>query len=221
MFNILNVLPMLIKLEEKDKRLVIALFILLIVIFVLIAYIVNGIKALMRRYAKGIDTYMHPLCKVGKITDPKEFRLQVYKRETKTLYLSTRWAFRIGIIVTVVLLCYGFIARPSGDNIFAFYEEALNDLVITLHWPKGDFFGISNFPIDWPVVSRWPSPQLTLPSIITYLTIIAYIYVSVVLIIATMKFIARLNRARIKSEEVFTKSLDNLEIDGDDVNESK
>ena len=221
MFNILNILPMLIKLEEKDKRLLIALFILLIVIFVLIAYIVNGIKVLMRKYAKGIDGYMHTLCKEGEIKDPKEFKIQVYKRETKTLYLSTRWAFRVGLVVTVVLLCYGFIARPSGDNIFAFYGKALNDLTITLYWPTGDFFGISNFPIDWPVVGKWPTPEFTLPSIITYLTVIAYIYVAVVLIISTMKFIARLNRARVKSEEVFSKSLDNLEIDGDEVDESK
>ena len=47
-----NMLPMLIQLTEKDKRLLIALFISLIVIFVLIAYIANGIKALMRKYSK-------------------------------------------------------------------------------------------------------------------------------------------------------------------------
>ena len=82
-----NFLPMLVKLEEKDKRLIIALFILLIVIFVLIAYIGNGIKALMRKYSKGIDGYMHDLCKNGFVKNPNEFRKQVYLRETRTLYL--------------------------------------------------------------------------------------------------------------------------------------
>ena len=220
--SMLNLLPMLVKLEEKDKRLLIALFILLIVIFVLIAYIANGIKALMRKYSKGIDGYMHDLCKNGLIKNPKDFRKQVIVRETKTLYLSTRWAFRVGLALTAVLLLYGLIARPSGnETIFAFYGEALDNLKINLEWPKGEFFGIKNFPIDWPVVSRWPSPKFNLASIVTYLTFIGYVYVGFVLVISNMKFIARLNRARVKSIEVFEKSLDNLnlESDGEVVNE--
>ena len=217
-----NLLPMLVRLEEKDKRLLIALFILLIVIFVLIAYIANGIKALMRKYSKGIDGYMHDLCKSGLIKNPKDFRKQVFARETKTLYLSTRWAFRIGIVLTATLLLYGLIARPNGDGaVFAFYGEALNNLKIVLEWPKGEFFGIKNFPIDWPVVARWPSPKFNLASIVTYLTFIGYAYVGFVLITSTMKFISRLNRARIKSTEVFEKSLDNLEIDEAIVNEQE
>lgn len=216
----LNLLPMLIQLTEKDKRLLIALFILLIVVFVLIAYIVNGIKALMRKYSKGIDGYMHDLCKAGLVKNTKDFRKQVFKRETKTLYLSTRWAFRIGIVITAVLLVYGFVAKPSGSEaVFAFYGEALDNLRIQLDWPKGEFFGIKNFPVDWPTVGKWPSPEFNLASIITYLTFIGYIYVAFVLITANMKFIARLNRARVKSVDVFEKSLDNLEIDGESVNE--
>lgn len=217
----LNMLPMLIQLTEKDKRLLIALFILLIVLFVLVAYIANGIKALMRRYAKGIDGYMHDLCKAGLVKNPKEFTEQVYKRETKELYLKTRWAYRIGIAITVVLLLYAFIARPSGDDTFAFFGEAMSNLKIQLYWPKGEFFGINNFPVDWPVVAKWPSPEFNLKSIVTYACFIGYVYVGFVIAINTMKFIARLNRARIKSVDVFNKSLDDFQVDGDEINESK
>ena len=216
----LNFLPMLIQLTEKDKRLLIALFILFIVAFVLIAYIANGIRALMRRYAKGIDGYMHDLCTNGLVKNPKQFRAQVMKRETKTLYLSTRWAFRIGLAVTVLLIVYALVAKPSGDGaVFAFYGEALNDLSINLQWPKAEFFGIKEFPVDWPTVSKWPTPKFTVASMVTYTTFLAYIYVAFVLITSNMKFIARLNRARVKSVDVFNKSLDNLELDGEIVNE--
>ena len=215
-----NLLPMLVKLEEKDKRVLIALFILLIVVFVLIAYIGNGIRALMRRYSKGIDGYMHDLCTTGLVKNPKEFRKQVLKRETKTLYMATRWAFRIGLVITAILLAYGFIVKPSGDSgAFAFYGEALSNLKIHLEWPKGEFFGLHEFPIDWPIVTKWPSPEFNFASIITYSTFAGYIYVGFVLITSTMKFIARLNRARIKSVDVFSKSLDNLQMDGETVNE--
>ena len=216
----LSYIPMLIQLTEKDKRLLIALFILLIVLFVLVAYIGNGIKALMRRYAKGIDGYMHDLCKAGLIKNPREFRKQVLKKETKVLYVKTRWAYRVGIIITAGLLLYGFIVKPSGsENVFAFFKEALDNLKIKAEWPRGNFFGIKNFPVDWPVVTRWPSPVFNLPSIVTYLSLAGYIYVGFVLITAALSFIARLYRGKVKSVDVFSKSLDNLEIDGDHKNE--
>lgn len=211
----LNMLPMLIQLTEKDKRLLIALFILFIVLFVLVAYIANGIKAIMRRYSKGIDGYMHDLCKAKLVKNPKEFRAQVYKKETKVLYLKTRWAFRIGIAITALLLIYGFVVKPSGDNTFAFFTEALSNLRIELDWPKDEFFGIKNFPVDWPTVSRWPTPEFNLASIVTYVCTLGYIYVFFVITAGVMRFIARLNRARVKSEEVFNKTLDNFEVEDD------
>lgn len=217
-----NLLPMLIQLTEKDKRLLIALFILLIVAFVLVAYIASGIKAIMRRYAKGIDGYMHDLCKAGLIKNPKEFREQVYKKETKVLYLKNRWAFRIGIVITALLMVYAFVFKPSGDGAtFAFFTEAMDNLKLGLEWPRGEFFGFNNFPVDWPIVSKAPSPEFNLPSIVTYICVIGYIYVGFVLVTSTMAFIARLNRARVKSVDVFSKSLDNLDLDGDMIDESK
>ena len=216
----LNQVIMLVKLSEKDKRLLIALFILLIVIFVLVAYIGNGIKALMRKYSKGIDGYMHDLCKAGLVKNPSDFRKQVVKREIRVLYQKTRWAFRIGIIVTTLLLIYGFVAKPSGEEqVFAFFGEAMNNLKITAEWPRGEFFGFKNFPVDWPTVTKWPTPQFNLPSIVTYLCVIAYIYVGFILFTANLCFIARLNRGRVKSTEVFEKSLDKLDLDEENLNE--
>ena len=78
-----NMLPMLIQLTEKDKRLIVALFIILIIAFVLIAYIGQGIRAIMRKHGKGIDTYMYDLCRAGLIKTPKDFMKQVVKREIK------------------------------------------------------------------------------------------------------------------------------------------
>ena len=218
----LSLLPMLIQLTEKDKRLMIALFILFIVLFVLVAYIGNGIRALMRRYGKGIDGYMHDLCKEGLVKSPKEFKAQVLKKEIKVLYVKTRWAFRIGILITALLLVYGFVVKPSGsENVFAFFTEAMANLKIELTWPKGEFFGFKNFPIDWPIITKAPSPQFNLPSIITYVCVIGYIYVAFMVATGTLRFISRLIRAKKKSEEVFTKSLDNFVVDGDERNGEK
>ena len=97
----------------------------------------------------------------------------------------------------------------------------MNNLKIHWNWPKGEFFGIKNFPIDWPQYVGGPSPEFNLSSIIAYASVIVYIYVIFVLLTSTLCFISRLNRARVKSVDVFTKSLDNLDLDGDVIDGEK
>lgn len=214
-----NMLPMLIQLTEKDKRLLVALFIILIIAFVLVAYIGQGIKAIMKKHGKKIDGYMYDLCKAGLIKSPKEFYKQVVNREVKELYVKTKWAFRVGLVFGAVLLIYGFVAKPSGEGqpVFAFVGEHLDNLRIVLEWPRGEFFGIQNFVVDWPVVTRWPVPVFSLASVITYLSTIGFIYVIIVLFTYVIGFIGKLLRASEKSKEVFSKDLDNLKVDLDDV----
>ena len=207
MIRFLPYLNFLIKLTERDKRIVVALLIVFIVAFVLIAYIGNGIRALMRRYSKGIDSYMHKLCSAELVTNPRQFFAQVFKKETKRLYFSTRWVLRIFMVSFVLFYIYA--ASVQGDGpMFAFVGERLNDLKIIFEVPKGEFFGISNFPIDWPRIARGPQPQFTLEGISTYLMFIVTVATIFGITTSTMKFIARLNRAKKKGAEVFTKSLD-------------
>ena len=201
----------LIQLTEKDKRLLVALFIALIIIFVLIAYIGQGIKALMKIYSKGIDGYMHELCSAKLVTTPKQFRAQVFKKESKVLYASTRWVFRVFIVFTTAFIVYTCVAKPSGDgsNLFKYFNDSVKGLFIQLKWPRGEFFGIKNFPVDWPYVARGVEIKFTLPCIVSYLTFIAWVFTFFGLFTSTLRFIARVNRAKVKSVEVFSRSLDN------------
>lgn len=199
----------LIQLTEKDKRLFIALFIILIIIFVLIAYIGQGIKALMKKYSKGIDGYMHELCSAKLVTNPREFRKQVFVKESKVLYSSTRWVFRIFIVFTLAFVIYSVIAKPSGDGaLFAYVGDNITDLFFDFKWPKAEFFGIKNFPVDWPYVAKWPDPKFNVSSLVSYTMLIVWIFTFFSLLTSTLRFIARMNRARVKSAEVFTRSLD-------------
>lgn len=201
----------LVQLTEKDKRLLVALFIALIIVFVLIAYIGQGIRALMKRYSKGIDGYMHELCSAKLVTTPKQFRMQVLKKESKVLYASTRWVFRVFIVFTTAFIIYTCIAKPSGEgnNLFKYFGDSVKGLFIDLNWPRGEFFGIKNFPVDWPYVAKGVEIKFTLPCIISYLTFIAWIFTFFGLFTSTLRFIARIKRARVKSTEVFSRSLDN------------
>lgn len=215
MFN----LDFLIQLTEKDKRIIVALFILLILIFVLVAYVAQGIKALMKNYAKGIDGYMHELCSAKLVDNPKDFKKQVFKKESKVLYQKTRWVFRVFILSTVGFVIYTLIAKPGGDaNPFGYVGESLNSLLINFDCPKGEFFGIKDFPIDWPYVASWPSPKFDIPSIVSYVMLIVWVATLICVFTSTLRFIARINRARVKSTEVFTRSLDDANFNGDNYN---
>jgi len=204
-----NYFVFLIQLTEKDKRLLIALFIILILLFVLVAYVGQGIKNLMKKYAKGIDGYMHELCSAKLIDNPRDFRRQVFKKESKVLYEKTRWVFRIFIVSMVGFVVYSLIAKPGGDSTpFAYVGESLKGLWFDFKWPKGEFFGIKKFPIDWPYIAHKPSPEFTLPSIVSYLMLIVWIVTFFGIFTSTLRFIARINRAREKSVDAFTRSLD-------------
>lgn len=201
----------LIQLTEKDKRILIALFIALIILFVLIAYIGQGIKSLMKKYSKGIDGYMHSLCSAKLVTNPREFRKQVWKKETKVLYHNTRWILRIFILFTGAFVAYSLIVKPGGEATpFAYVGEYLGKLFIEFEWPKAEFFGIKNFPVDWPYVARKSEVVFSLPSIVSYVMLIVWVVTFFGLLSSTLKFIARIHRGIEKSTEVFTRSLDDV-----------
>ena len=204
-----NHINFLIQLTEKDKRLLIALFIILILLFVLIAYIGQGIKNLMKRYSKGIDGYMHDLCSAKLVDNPSDFRKEVFKKESKVLYANTRWIFRVFILSMVAFIVYTLIVKPGGDKTpFAYVGESLKGLWFDFDWPRGEFFGIKKFPVDWPYISKKPSPSFTIPSLVSYAMLIIWVTTFVFVFTNTLKFIARINRARVKSVEVFSRSLD-------------
>lgn len=214
-----NYINFLIQLTEKDKRLLIALFIILIVVFVLIAYIGQGIKSLMKKYSKGIDGYMHELCSAKLVDNPKDFRKQVFRKESKVLYAKTRWVFRVFLLSMIGFVTYTLIVKPSGDKaLFAYVGESLNELWFDFDWPTGEFFGIKNFPIDWPYIASYPSPKFTIPSIISYVMLVVWVVTFVCVFTSTLCFIARINRARSKSTEVFSRSLDDANFSEENVN---
>ena len=67
----------------------------------------------------------------------------------------------------------GFIVYPTGtggeSTPFAYLGDNIKNLFIDFEWPKAEFFGIKNFPVDWPYVASWPSPEFTLPADIYFL----------------------------------------------------
>jgi hypothetical protein len=142
----------------------------------------------------------------------------VFKKETRVLYQRTRWVLRVFFISMIAFVAYSLIVKPGGADAapFAYVGEHLGNLWFDFNWPRGEFFGISNFPIDWPYVAKTPSPTFTIPSIVSYIMLIVWVITAYVLFTRTLCFIARLNRAREKSNTVFERSLDDANFNDEE-----
>lgn len=204
----------LISLSEKDKRFLIALVIVFIVFFVLIAYIAKLVRHLSRKYGREVDNYMYDLCYYKVITNPKAFKKYVFKKEKINIYYRTRWFIRAFVIATALFLLYACWIRPkgAGEKTFAFAKEALDALKIEFSgWPKAKFFGLK-IPNAFPHIVKKPEPLMTFSGITTYIYALICLAFACCLLHSAFVFMARMKRARTAADEVFTKKLDNLSM---------
>lgn len=206
--SLLTFLPFLISISDKEKRMLVIILLIFIVLFVIVGFIGNGIKRLINKYADGIDEYMYPLGKAKLIKNKKEFKREVLRKETKTLFFSTRWIFRVFILALIGFILYAGIANPSGaESLFYFTKEHFENLRIVWEVPKSKFFFFNSFPVDFPRVIDGPNPVLNLDSIITYTMSVIAIITVVGVLKATLRFMSRVLKAESKASIAFSKKI--------------
>ena len=86
----------LIQLSENDKRILISLGILLILLFVIVGYIGLLVERIMKHQAKKAGTMMHDVVAAKVVTNEKDFRKFGKKKNNrlfvKQIYPSSLWA---------------------------------------------------------------------------------------------------------------------------------
>ena len=102
----LNYPQLLVSLSENEKRILLILFIVLTSAFLLFGLLIKGISAWAKSKGKAVDGYMYDFVKFRVIKTPAEFRRYVFKRETRYLYLNSRWMIRILIVSSVLFVLY-------------------------------------------------------------------------------------------------------------------
>ena len=204
MLDLLLYVPLFIKLSETEKRILIVIAVIFAFLFVIIGLIVKAIRNWMKDKAEYVDLYLYDLCHYGILTTPKEVVRYVKRRESKTLYLKTRWPLRILIIGTIILICY-FMFAKNGNLHMPF--DILKDFMIELDWPKGEFFGI-NMVVGWPTIIKKPIIHLNVAGYITYIMTIIAIWNIINSCMQILAFISKIKRADKVSVAVFNKSLE-------------
>ena len=208
----LNYPQLLVSLSENEKRILLILFIVLTSAFLLFGLLIKGISAWAKSKGKAVDGYMYDFVKFRVIKTPAEFRRYVFKRETRYLYLNSRWMIRILIVSSVLFVLYVENVL-NGDYLEPL--RILEDLLPILDWPKTEIFGMQIIS-DWPTLVKAPEAELTLKGYITYVYALILIYSLFKFIHDILIFNARLSRSNKTSNSAFGK---NLEDGVDRINE--
>ena len=196
----------LIKLTENDKRVLIALCLLVLLIVVLVGYISLLVKRIMERQGRKIDTMMYDIMKARVIIEAKTFA-RVARFKSHIYFLKKTWVpLLIASVFIAALLIYGAVIN---DLNLQFFGNALENLSFGFVWPMGSFFGL-HVPVDWPIVTHTPDMSWDFGKYLSYLCLIGLIYAGVKFLLCIQALMARELRIQRLKKTYFAKDLNRL-----------
>lgn len=206
MNNLLIYLPLLVQLNEKEKKAIGIIAIILLGILLLLGLVARLLLSIKDRKGREIDNYMYDLVSYKIITTPFQFRSYVFKRETKKLYLSNRWALRVFMLMVIALTIYVTTYLNGDWNII---WKILDDFFLEIEWPTTKMFGLTIIS-DWPFIKTPPVIYLTLNGYVTYVAFIISLWCGLNLLGTCFSFSAKIDRSNKVSAKAFGKNLDNM-----------
>ena len=199
---------LLIKLSENDKRVIIAIFLILILVFVLIGLIGSLIVRTMKWQGKKCDTLVSDVVTNRIITTPSQLR--VYARKKNARYFIKQAWIPILLILTGVLI---IIIRDAVKSDWSYNPFNINDGFGTLlficdfeHAQYVTIFGITVLA-DWP---PFITPHFEQAALVSYFAIPPLIIGACWYLVAAQAYLARTIRAYKLSKTVFEKSLEDF-----------
>ena len=200
---------LLIALTENDKRVILALLLLLVLVFVLIGFIGTIIVRVMKHQGKKIETAVHDAVITRVIVDKKHFKQYAYKKNNQFFFQETWIALLLIAIAWLALLITCIIRKDWQYDLFDHQKEGFT----TLFWLwdfsdcYGEFFGIR-------ILNKWPttlinSPHFS-PDAIGYYIFVPFFLTGVIwYLIAVQRYIARLIKIHKLASSIYSKSLEN------------
>jgi len=207
----------LIKLTENEKRLIIALLIAVILVFVLIGFLGLLVKKIMLSQAHRADTFMYDLVITKTVKTPHHFRKVANKKNHRLLFRQSWLPFLILLVAITFLLIYMSVSGNWDLNVFDYHGtdgtngEGFATLFFIFDFPnapRADFFGITIIA-DWPPILS--SPYLSAAAWPSYVFVPLFLTGGVWYLVCVQAFIARTYRILVQSKKVFEKRLDNYD----------
>ncbi len=212
----------LIKLSENDKRILIALCLVLILLLVLVGYLVIIVKRIMKRQGKVVDTFMYDMVKLKVVKDSKHFRKVANKKSLRYFYKKSWIPVLLMFVPTMIVMIFCLIQNEGPSFLFS-ADNGFGTLFFLYDWkniPRNEFFGIM-IPSDWPSLlvtkaGRVCTPQFIYNDIhawISYICVPLFLVGSVWYLVNIQALIARSYRIMKMSKDVFSKNLQALADD--------
>jgi hypothetical protein len=200
----------LLALSESDKRVLIALILVFIIILVLFGYLVKLIKYILKRQANYVDKSMYDIVDANMVSNEKEFRKVSFEKNRRKFYFEARvpFAVMVGVII-VVLVIMAFPTNYSFETI-GFY---ISELRLDLDWSSSFTTLLGWLPAlqNWPSVTHSPTFYFTnWDAWVSYIFLLALIYGGIHFLVCVCAFAARNHRTLTASHDVFSKDLKQL-----------
>lgn len=206
----MNNLVILVSLSENDKRLLIALLLVLILVFVLIGYIGMLITRIMKWQGKMLDNLVADALYTRVVTTRKHFFKYANKKNWRMFYKQSWVGILIIIVSVLVLVIRNAIVKDFSYNPFN-QENGFATVLFLWDFGNQDYY-TTIFGIK--VLSQWPglinSPHFVLDAWASYVFVPGVIIGGLWYFWATQCFIARTIRMIRLSRTAFDKNLDNF-----------
>ena len=196
----------LVSLSENDKRLILALFLVLILVFVLIGYIGFLITRLMKWQGKKLDTLVADPVVTRVITDKKHFIRYARKKNWRLFLKQSYIAILILLTGSLVLIIRDAICRDFAYNVFEYHKTGFGTILFL--WDFSVCFkreGASVL-VSWPKLIN--QPHFEVNAIVSYIFVTCLIVGGVWYLIALQSLISRTIRMYQLSSSAFEKTLE-------------
>ena len=201
----------LVQLSENDKRIIIAICLVFILVFVIIGLLGSLIIRTMKWQSKKCDTLVSDVVVNRIITDPKHLRRYARKKNSR-YFLKQAWIpILFMTIAALVLVIHNSVTKNWAYNPFNL-DDGFGTLFFVWDFKDADsyttVFGMTVLA-KWPPLIRGPEPNLE--SIYSYIAVPFLVVGGIWYIVSAQAYLARTIRAWKLSKQVFEKSLEGFD----------
>ncbi len=209
----------LIKLSETDIRVLIAICMVLILVFVIAGYIGLFTARIMAWQGRRVDGMMSDIVITRVVEDKKGF-LRVARIKNWRYFFKTAW---IPLIILLIAFAILFAAEAFYEftyNIFDYHKQGFTTLLFLWDFNDPeiyvDFFGIK-------IIGAWPplinSPHFEVEALWSYFFAPTFLVGVIWYLICLQCLIARTIRIYKLADSIYTKSLDGFNLNQENMNQ--
>lgn len=199
-------------LSESDKKALIVLLIIAMVLFLLIGLLGIAIRKTMIHQSKKADTLMHDAAITHVVDTPASFKKLGFKKNCRKYFKESLWPFLIAFIGLIIYLITNIATTRWNENPFAIF----GDLFFSFNWNEEglwvNVFGLTLLS-RFPGVSHYPT--FVLANLPFYISAACFYTSIVYYLIVSQAFFSRQIMIGRRAVSVFEKSLEGYKASED------